>query len=84
LPAPACYNIFSIAADPTNEAKIALELAESWHRYTIDERRVEAIKSAWLNRAVAFMACGLLAFGVVAIDVLLASSLLPARNGVVH
>ena len=84
LPSPAYYNVPSIAADENNEAKIALELAESWHRYTTDERIVAKVKSAWLNRSVALMAVGLVAFAAVAVDVLLATRGIAAVTTVVH
>ncbi len=84
LPSPAYYNIPSIAADAGNEAKIAIELAEAWHRYTVDERSVENRKSAWLYRAIGFMACGLLSFGAVAVDVIVAANLVGSGHGVVR
>lgn len=84
LPSPAYYNLQSIAADPGNAAKIALELAEAWHRHTVDERAVETTKSAWLHRAVWLMACGLLAFGAIAVDAVIATDVSAARRTVVH
>jgi hypothetical protein len=84
LPSPAYYNVLSIAADENNEAKIALELAESWHRYTTDERAVAKVKSTWLNRSVALMAVGLVAFATVAVDVLLATRGIAVGPTVVH
>jgi hypothetical protein len=72
LPSPAYYNVASIVSDPRNEGRIALEIAEAWHRYTTDERLVIE-KNAWLNGSVIFMAFGVLAFAGVAIDVLLAT-----------
>ncbi len=84
LPSPAYYNAFSIASDSRNEGKIALELAESWHRYTVDEQRVARRKSMWLDRGVVFMGVGLLAFAALAVDALLAARAVPAAAPVVH
>jgi hypothetical protein len=84
FPSPAYYNVYSIAADPENEGKIALELGEAWHRYTTDERTVGMSKNTWLNRSVAFMGLGLLAFAVLAVDVLLAARDVHMTQSVVH
>jgi len=83
LPSPGHYSAAPIAAAPGNEAKIALELAESWHQYTADERTASYQKVAWLNRSAAFMGIGILAFAALAIDVLLAGQR-PAAPPVVY
>jgi hypothetical protein len=85
LPSPAYYNLASIVSDPRNEGRIALEIAEAWHRYTTDERRLVIEKNAWLNRSVIFMAFGVLGFAGVAIDVLVgARSVAQVVANVVH
>lgn len=84
LPNPGYYNLPSVAADPANEAKITLELAESWHRYTTDERTAWKGKLGWLDRSAVFMSGGILAFAILVVEVIFAGRASAPTPPVVH